>query len=256
MKTFTIGTLVTNHAQYATMRASFKSAGFSDDSTHYALIDNSNGNIADAYAGLRKLLHDAKTPYVILCHQDVEAIDTRAHLEACIAELDERDARWGVAGNAGGLGAKGLAIRISDPNGHDQRRGGPFPKRVVSLDENFLLIKRETGVTFSADLHGFHLYGTDVCLIAQTLGFSAYVIDYHLKHHGKATMGQPFWACHAAFEKKWSGVLQGRFIKTTCTHVQVSGSPLSAIRANIRAAVINTRKRLKRQGRYGRDALK
>jgi hypothetical protein len=119
---FSFGTLVTDHIQYAAMRASFEARGFRGDDCEYLIVDNSAGNVADAYAGCRDLLNRAKGTFVILCHQDVVAIDDRARLEACLAELDAIDPTWAVAGNAGGTVDR-LFIRISDRSGSDQNAG-------------------------------------------------------------------------------------------------------------------------------------
>jgi hypothetical protein len=216
---FSFGTLVTDHIQYAAMRASFEARGFRGDDCEYLIVDNSAGNVADAYAGCRDLLNRAKGTFVILCHQDVVAIDDRAKLEACLAELDAIDPTWAVAGNAGGTVDR-LFIRISDRSGSDQN-AGPFPAKVTSLDENFFVVKRDAGVSFSRDMRGFHLYASDICLNADILGYSAYVIAFHLRHDGAGAMGRDFDACKSAFQAKWSRALRARRLRTTCTTVDI-----------------------------------
>ncbi len=230
---FTIGTLVTDHRMYDAMRASFEAGGFKGD-VEWLSIDNSKGtNQMDAYAGLNSVLSAAQGRYVILCHQDVLLLsDDRAVLERRLEQLETDHPDWAVAGNAGGVVARRIVRRITDMHGEDQAVG-QFPHRVVSLDENFLVVKRNTRVGFSADLSGFHFYGTDICLIADILGYSCWVIDFHLKHLGRGAMGEPFARSEQAFRAKWTRALRTRKLQTTCTYVTVSGRqrPAGVVRA-------------------------
>lgn len=219
---FSFGTLVTDHSQYAAMRKSFEARGFCEDDCEYLIIDNSAGNVADAYSGVRELLNRARGDYVVICHQDIVAIDDRARLEACLAELDARDETWAVAGNAGGTIDR-LYIRISDRSGPDQN-AGPFPAKVMSLDENFFVVRRDARLSLSNDLSGFHLYGTDICLHAEILGLSAYVISYHVRHDGTGAMGADFDTCKSAFQARWSEAFRERRLRTTCTILSIEPS--------------------------------
>ena len=138
------------------------------------------------------MLAAARGRFVILCHQDVRLLgEGRVALDARLADLDARDPTWAVAGNAGGIRPGALALRISDPHGADQRRG-LLPCRVASLDENFLIVRREARIGFSRDLSGFHFYGADVCLAADVMGHSCYVVDFHLQHLSPGRKGAEF----------------------------------------------------------------
>ena len=116
-----------------------------------------------------------------------------------IRDLEGRDDRWAVAGNAGGSRALRVIRSVTDPHGGGT--GDPLPAGVHSLDENFLVIRTGTGVRCSPQLSGFHLYGTDLCLNALEQGRQPYVIDFRLRHleprdQGRgyvrrATAGQP-----------------------------------------------------------------
>jgi hypothetical protein len=226
---YSVCTLVTDPAQYEPLQASFRASGFDGASTEYLFIDNGQGQEACAYAGGNALLAAARGRYVILCHQDVRLIrDGRSALDACLADLDARDPAWAVAGNAGGIRPGALAIRISDPHGRDQRRGA-LPCRVASLDENFLLVRRAARIGFSRDLSGFHFYGADLCLAADVMGYSCYVIDFHLRHLSPGRKAADFYASEAAFRRKWGRALRARWVQTTCSLVRVSG--LAADRA-------------------------
>lgn len=228
---FSICTLVTRGAEYAAMRASFAAGGFDEACAEYLHIDNSAGNRLDAYAGLRQMIGAARGAHLILCHQDVRLIaDGLAALRARLAALP---ADWAVAGNAGvtaqGKGGGQYVIRISDPHGEDQRRGD-LPARVVSLDENFLVLRREAGLLPSAALRGFHLYGTDLCLQARLAGRSAWVVDFHLRHLSPGRVDAGFMAEQKAFEHHWGPIL-GRTerLRTLATRLTLPAGPFGRL---------------------------
>ncbi|MEQ1652129.1 MAG: hypothetical protein ABL897_06560 [Hyphomicrobium sp.] len=224
---YTIGTLVTDRAQYAAMLASFRAGGFSDANCEYIFIDNTGPLQTDAYRGLNALLNAAHAPTVILCHQDVRLLsDGRAALDLRLSDLAKRDSNWALAGNAGGVAAGRLALCISDPHGKDQRIGA-FPERVVSLDENFIVVRRDARVGFSADLSGFHFYGADICLHASQMGYTAYVIDFHLEHLSPGKKDKSFAVAEEAFRAKWSRALTPRWVQTTCSLIHLAGGPVS-----------------------------
>jgi hypothetical protein len=123
------------------MIASFKNAGFNDDTTEFIYVDNSDGNSDDGFSGLNKFLNLATGKYIIICHQDIllkyDNIDVLIH---CIAELDTLDPNWAILGNAGFNGLIEKYCRISDPWG-DNTKIGQLPAKVKSLDENFYSLK-------------------------------------------------------------------------------------------------------------------
>lgn len=219
---YSFATLLTRPDQYAAMQASFRAGGFDED-CEWLTVDNSSGNVATAYDGLNTLLCRAVGEYVILCHQDLLLLrDGRPELDRRLAELDALDPAWAVAGNAGAEAPGILAIRITDKAGRDQNPGR-LPRRVMSLDENFMIVKRSARIGFSRDLSGFHFYGADLCLVADIMGYSSYVIDFHLEHLGLAPTGKPFADAEAAFRAKWSHALRDRSMQTTCAFVRLSG---------------------------------
>ncbi len=223
---YTVATLVSDRAQYADMRRSFLAGGFSDADCEYLFVDNTGPVQTDAYRGLNALLNAAHAPIVILCHQDVRLLDDhRAALDERLKDLHKGDSDWALAGNAGGVAAGTLALRITDPHGKDQKHGN-FPQRVASLDENFIIVRRDARLGFSRDLKGFHFYGADICLHASQMGYSAYVIDFHLEHLSPGKKGNDFGAMEAAFRAKWARALSPRWIQTTCSLIRLSGDPV------------------------------
>ncbi|MBS0242733.1 MAG: hypothetical protein JSS20_11195 [Proteobacteria bacterium] len=217
---FTIASLVNDETQYAAMQASFRAFGFAEPDAEFVAARGARS----AFAALNALIGKARGDYVILCHQDVRLIaDDRGALEGRLAELDRRDPNWALAGNAGAVAPGRLAMSITDPHGRG-RRLGDLPARVMSLDENFIVLRRTAGVRFSADLDGFHLYGADICLVADVLGHSAWVIDFHLEHLSPGRKDASFHAAEAQFRAKWRRALRPRWMQTTCTLLRLSGN--------------------------------
>jgi hypothetical protein len=219
---FTIATLVNDEIQYAEMQASFRAHGFAGPDVEFLAVRGARS----AFAALNDMLSAARGAYIVLCHQDVRLIeDGRAALEARLAELEASQPTWALAGNAGAEAPGRLAIRITDPYGTD-RHIGTLPARVMSLDENFIVVRGRAGLRFSRDLDGFHLYGADICLVADTLGWSAWVIDFHLRHLSPGRKDHTFREAEARFRAKWSRALRPRWMQTPCTLLHLTGSPL------------------------------
>ena len=235
---YTIATLVNDAAQHEAMRTTFLAHGFDGSDCEFLSIDNTGRQQTEAYRGLNQLLDKARGRFVILCHQDVRLIgDGRQKLEALLADLERRDPDWALAGNAGGIAPGRLAMRITDPHGAD-RRIGDLPQRVATLDENFIVMKRSARLGFSRDLAGYHLYGADLCLVADIRGYAAYVIDFHLHHLSPGTKSTDFLAVEAAFRAKWSRALRSRWLQTTCALVPVSGDRLDRLIGNVAGGAV------------------
>lgn len=202
---FRICTLVTDWQQYAEMKQSFIAAGFDESRCAYSAFDNSSGNHFEPYSLINRLVQESSEPYLVLCHQDVLANqgDGFDRLLEALRQLDSRDPHWAVAGNAGCTDDFAFVIRVTDPNKFDHWPG-PFPVRVHSLDENFLVIRGRAGVTCSSELSGFHLYGTDLCLNARLKRRTCYVIDFHLTHQSTGRFGEDFFASRRQFIERWN----------------------------------------------------
>ena len=221
---YSICTLVTNKKQYKAMQQSFVKAGFNEKNSQFIYVDNSS-NKYDAYQGLNKLITASQAKYIILCHQDIELLyDKKAKLDQCLKQLDNRDPSWAVAGNAGGYDLEKLAICISDPHGKFKR--GKFPQKVDSLDENFILIKKSANLSLSYDLHGFHFYGSDICILANIRGLTCYVIDFHLHHHSGGNANEEFYRQRKKIIQKYNRAFKTKLILTTCTTFFISSSTL------------------------------
>lgn len=223
---FSICTLVTDWNLYQQMLDSFMEAGFTVDIAEYLYIDNRVTNTIDAYDGINKFLSIAQGRYVILCHQDILlGYDRIEQLEKCISQLNDLDPNWALLGNAGGVHIGRLALRISDPHCANIRTGG-LPAKVQSLDENFILIRKDANLGTSRDLSGFHLYGLDLCLLSVIRGYSAYVVDFHLRHLGPGKFNEDFHVCKNLLIKKYQKILPWKFYQTTCIFLYLSGNSI------------------------------
>ncbi len=223
---FSICTLMTHKDQYAAMVQSFRSGGFDQNDCEFLYLDNSAANRFDAYQGINIFLQTAKGHHIVICHQDIALLqDGRPELEAAIQRLDGVDPNWAVFGNAGAQDGGAWAIHITDPEGY-RSVGGPFPKKVQSLDENFLVVRRSANLSLSRSLSGFHFYGTEICQIAERLGFSAYVVDFHLRHFSSGTFDERFFAQRCAYMETIGPFYAPKWITTVCTNFPLTNSRL------------------------------
>jgi FkbM family methyltransferase len=219
--------LVSDPSLYMRMLSSFEAAGFDNKSCEFLFINNSSSNQGDGYTGLNRMIAHARGKYVVLCHQDLLAIDSKAVLDKRLAALETIAPDWGVAGNAGSDANGVLQIRITDKftcNNHPETT----PVKVSSLDENFIILRSEALLGFSCDLQGFHLYGTDIVTQAMLRGRSTWVIDYHLEHLGNATVNQSFEQCLTAIHNKYRKSFRSRTLDTTSARVAIGRQSLSA----------------------------
>lgn len=238
---FSICVLVTDHKQFNFAVSSFKKKGFCSSSCEFLYLDNSRGNKYHAFEAVNIFLSVARGRYIIICHQDIQLLnDNYWDLLNCISNVEKIDPKWGVLGNAGGINLNSLAIRISDPHGSDTSRNGPFPVKVKSLDENFLVVNSVSNLSVSKDIRGFHLYGVDLCIMADILGYSCYVIDFHLKHNsGGNTLNNDDDLVNFEYVKqmlleKYSRAFSPRWIRTTCTKLFISGNQKFTKLGNLR----------------------
>ncbi len=219
--TFCICTIVTDFEEYALMQQSFQQAGFNDGCA-YMVADNSSGNVLDAYEAIRRFLQDSEAAYTIIVHQDVRCEDSMDTLKDCLTRLEKQDKNWAVCGNAGASDYKKMAYYLNDAGNIRKTEG--LPKQVHSLDENLLIIKTAAHLSLSADIRDFHFYGTDLCIVADLLGYSAYVIPFMVTHLSKGNLGD-LEQKKPAFLEKYGHKLRSRFVQTSCTNFYLDKSP-------------------------------
>lgn len=219
---YSICTLVTSIEEYEGMVKSFVRGGFTPDQCEYLFINNSKGNKADAFRGYNLFLKAARGEHIILCHQDIVLLsDGIQVLDERIKELDRLDPWWAVLGNAGLIKPNHAAMHITHPAPVGECKCGPLPAKVQSLDENFIVVKNSAQLCVSHDLSGFHLYGTDLCRLAQRLGRTCWAVDFNLLHNSDALIDDTFYELCTKLEKKNR---PAGLVETTCTVLSFSDS--------------------------------
>ena len=217
---FSICSIITNIDEYNLMRQSFVENGF-DERTEYLVADNINGNSFDAYVAINRFLQEGKAEYIVIVHQDVRCIDRAETLINNLKNLQILDPLWCICGNAGAHGYKNSFYYLND-NGR-LRKSGSLPAKVSSLDENFLIVKAGANLAASTDINNFHFYGTDLCLVADFLGYNCYVIEFMVDHLSSGNLNVMIQQ-QALFIKKYSRKLRKRFIQTSCTKFYLGNS--------------------------------
>jgi hypothetical protein len=222
---FDIYTFVTDEAQYDAFLESARAAGFTDGRARTIRLDDRK-EPRDPYALIRVLSADDAPRYPVVVHQDVR-FDQGAgvdELERVIAELDEADPAWVVAGNAGTTAGFRRIRRVVDPH------GGPtqddLPRPAVSLDENVLLFNHRCRPAVSPGLTGFHLYGTDVVLDALFRGGGAYVVDFPVTHLSAGTLDDSYRIARSAFVAAWRRRVRAAVLRTPNELIVVAGGPV------------------------------
>jgi len=183
---------------------------------HQILVQEHFDSAAKAYNdALKRSINDL----VIFCHQDVVLPEEWLfELQNAIDYLEANAPNWGVLGCSGitvehdhwryvyssGLGVSGQPL--------------PHPKTVQTLDEMILVFRKSSGLTFDETLPHFHLYGTDICLRAASIGLSNYAISAYCIHntHQSLILPREFYQCCQHIRKTWKDSLP---IQTTCIRI-------------------------------------
>ena len=174
----------------------------------------------------------ANQDVVVILHQDMYLPEGWADaFERTLNALAEVDPNWGVLGvwgvtrNGGQAGHVYCTATI-------RMLGGAFEgvKRVRTLDEVILAVRKSSGLRFDPAMPGFHLYGTDICLEAERRGMKCYAISAFCIHNSNAYRLLPweFWKNYLYVRSKWKAVLP---IRAPCA--EVTGSYWPMIRYNL-----------------------
>jgi hypothetical protein len=175
-------------------------------------------------------LADAEHDIVVFAHQDVYLpLNWFASLELALGKLSLINPGWGVLGSFGVTQSKPAEMRgYCYSTGIGQILGHPFstPINAQSLDELVLIVRRSSGLHFDELLPGFHLYGTDICLLSKAEGLGSYIISAFCIHNsnGIARFPADFWRGWFYLRHKWRRFLP---IKTPCTTITKSCFPVA-----------------------------
>ena len=71
----------------------------------------------------------------------------------------------------------------------------------------------------SKELSGFHFYGADLCLNAEKIGHTCYVIDYPVLHESVGRLNEDFYLARDRFGSHLKKNGQHTFLSTTCTEL-------------------------------------
>jgi len=161
---------------------------------------------------------------LVFAHQDVYLPrGWISSLAAQIRQIETLDDRWGVLGVYGTEHDGGRVGHVYS-TGLKGVLGEPFtpPRRVRSVDEMLLVLRRHTGLKFDPQLPGFHLYGTDICLEAARRGWNCHVISTYCVHNSNGlgdNLPASFWRAYRYMRGKWCAELP---IVTPCITINSS----------------------------------
>jgi len=145
------------------------------------------GNRYSAAQALNLGTDTAKSNLIVLCHQDVAFFeDWIDNLFERISEIETETNKWGVLGTAGITRKDDTIGVVYSGSGSIQWGSTVRAKklRVQTVDEHCMVIKKNSGLRFDEkNFDGFHLYGPDICLEAESRGFQNFGILCPLIHN-------------------------------------------------------------------------
>lgn len=125
---------------------------------------------------------------IVLVHQDVFLPE--GWVQRLLMEIERLPEDWGVIGSFGFSEGRGTCGRVwSTGQGRELGRKLKSPQPAISLDELLLVVRAESGLRFDENLDGFHLYATDLVLMAALQKLPSFVVDLPVVHNSRAL----FW---------------------------------------------------------------
>ena len=170
-------------------------------------------------------IDESKNDIIIFVHQDVYFPDGWfASFQQSLSYLEKEQINWGVLGCFGSARNRPGGVGLVCTNGmgvHGNQIQHPEP--VETLDEIVLIIRKSSGLRFDPSLPHFHLYGTDICMLAKEKGMAAYVMPAFCVHNTNQllTLPKEFYKCYHHVKKHWRRYLP---ICTSCITISRWGS--------------------------------
>lgn len=175
----------------------------------YQIIERHGCN--SATIAYNEAIKKAENDIIVFTHQDMYFPESWIYeLERALNYLEDIDPCWGVLGCYGrkkginhgigrvytaGIGLNGSVIHK--------------PEAIDTLDEIVIIIRKSSGLSFDSSLPHFHLYGTDICMLARDRGLSNYSIPAYCIHNADLYINLPkeFYECYYHVKKKWKKFL-------------------------------------------------
>jgi hypothetical protein len=152
-------------------------------------------------------MKSATSPILVFAHSDVYFPEGWfARLNQEVERLNLLDPDWAVA-SIFGITASGNAVgRIWDSGLQwTIGRAVTSPVPIVSLDEVVFVVRRGSEMLFDPMVPDFHLYGTDLVLMAERRGKRSYGLDLPLVHNSKPVLrlGPDYVRSYKYMVRKW-----------------------------------------------------
>jgi GT2 family glycosyltransferase len=190
---------------------------FFPEDSRYLLIDNSIAK-TDCYQAINTFIAQATGDFILIIHDDVsfDGLNCSNLINELrrICELDPKAALFGIAGVS--LTSYSSIGHFRDAAG-EHKWGFHEGGLASSLDECFLVLRRDRGLSVSNELSGYHFYGTDLCINAREKGLASYVIDFPIIHKSTGSLDKNFFEARNQFEEHLQKKSIPRFVRTTCT---------------------------------------
>jgi hypothetical protein len=193
-------------------------------------IDNS-ANRFSASQALNMGLAKSNGKLIVFCHQDVVfPLGWLSKLFEQIREVEHQVASWGVIGVAGRCVDGSRPGHVIDPRG--ELFHTPLPMQVQTLDELCIIIRKNSGLHFDEYFDHFHLYGTDLCLTANSKGMPCFAVDCCLEHLSGGSKCKNWMIQKEKLIEKWwpNRRIVGKKIYTTSGTIRLHSPLVRVIR--------------------------
>jgi hypothetical protein len=183
-------------------------------------------HFASATKAYNDALRQRTRDLLIFVHQDIVLPEAWiSDLELALAHLDATDPHWGVLGCAGMRQNGTFCGHVYSSGRGTLGRHFEYPQKVQTLDEIVLIVRKSSGLWFDDTLPHFHLYGTDLCLRAASLGMNSYAMSAYCIHNTQEVVILPeeFYECCRHVAKVWRHRLP---IQTTCVRLSRWNLPI------------------------------